>query len=498
MARPYLHSEPPKRWARRIVWPLVAFAAVFSAYRGWGGIAPFLDDLAANTLRMAQLSVGAAAWLAGGWLASRVIELVFWDRIVSARLGGPVPALLKSVGTVVVFLLATGGFIGITLGYSVTGFWATSSVVGIIVGLALQSMIADVFSGIAINVDRPFAIGDWIRVQPRGMNEPLTGEVVEVSWRATRLRTIDNLTHVVPNNLLGLMVVTNLSMPEPTSRFELKVCIDFSVPSDRVLRILNAAVRAVDEVLQEPAPKARIEDVGRDGVVYHIHYWLRPDQVSPHKGRHLVSESVLHHLSAAGIALAHPKQDLHMGPMRKIELDLDRDRGALLKRIALFERLEADEIASIAGTMRQRRFEAGDVVIEQHAEGDSMFFVVEGLLEVLVPVDGQAEPLRVGQMAAGDFFGEMSLLTGAPRSATVRAVVATVAFEITRDDIHELITGRPEVARRISRIIAERQAEGESARDQASVAALEKETSSVADKIFARISGFFSGGRRHG
>jgi hypothetical protein len=142
----------------------------------------------------------------------------------------------------------------------------------------------------------------------------LTGQVVEVSWRAMRLRTVDNVTHVVPNNLLGLMVVTNLSLPEPTSRFELKVCIDSSVSSDRV---------------------------------------------SPHKGRHLVLESVLQHLSAAGIGLAHPKQDLHMGPMRQIELDLNRDRGALVKRIALFESLEDDEIASIAANIRQRVVSCG-------------------------------------------------------------------------------------------------------------------------------------------
>ncbi len=498
MAREITRSEPSKRWAHRITWPLLVFALLFGAFRGWAEILPLLDDLPAATLRLLRLTAGGGAWLAGAWLASRVIEVVFWDRVVSRRLGGPVPALLKSVGTVVVFLLATGGFIGVTLGYSVTGFWATSSVMGIIVGLALQSMIADVFSGIAINVDRPFAIGDWIRVQPRGSTEPLTGQVVEVSWRATRLRTIDNVTHVVPNNLLGLLVVTNLSMPEPTSRFELKVCIDFSVSSDRVLRILNAAVRSVEGVLDEPAPKARIDDVGRHGVEYHVHYWLRPDRVSPHKGRHLVSESVLQHLSAAGVALAHPKQDLHMGPMRRIELDLDRDRGALVKRIALFESLEDQEVASIADNMRRCLFEAGDVVIRREEDGDSMFFVVEGLLEVLLPAEGQAELLRVGQMAAGDFFGEMSLLTGAPRSATIRAVVTTVAFEITRDDIHELITSRPDVARRISRIVAERQAEGESALDRASAVAREAETSGVAEKIFARISGFFSGGRRHG
>jgi small-conductance mechanosensitive channel/CRP-like cAMP-binding protein len=474
----------------------VTFAVLFGVYRGWGGLAPLVGDLAEATRRALRLGVGAGAWLAGAWLLTRLVEAVFWDRFVARRLGGAVPALLKSVGAVVVFLLACGGFIGVTLGYSVTGFWATSSVVGIIVGLALQSMIADVFSGIAINVDRPFAIGDWVRLQPRGSNDPITGQVVEVSWRATRLRTIDNVTHVVPNNLLSLLVVTNLSLPEPTSRFELKVCVDFSVASERVLRILNAAVRSVEGVLEDPAPKARIDDVGRDGVVYHVHYWLRPDVVSPHKGRHLVSESILQNLAAAGIALAHPKQDLHVGAMRRIELDLDRDRVALVKRIALFESLEDDEVAGIAATMGQRRFEPGDLVIERDADGDSMFFVVEGLLEVLVPVEGREDLLRVGQMAAGDFFGEMSLLTGAPRSATVRALADTVAFEITRDDIHELVTGRPDVARRISRIVAERQAEGASARDRAATPHSDSDpTATVAEKIFARISGFFSGGR---
>lgn len=485
-----------KRSPSRLLSPAVALLVLLAAVRFWGILAPYLGGLTAGSVEIVRLSVSAGAWLAGAWLASRCLEIAFWDQFVAKRLGGPVPALLKSVGTVIVFLIAIGGFIGITLGYSVTGFWATSGVVGIIVGLALQSMIADVFSGIAINVDRPFAIGDWIRIQPRGASEPLIGRVIEVSWRATRLLAIDNITHIVPNNLLGVLVVTNLSMPETTSRFELKVCVDFSVPSERVLRILNAAVRSVDGVLTEPAPKVRIDGVTESGVTYHIHYWLRPDLVSPNKGRHRVSESVLQHLRAAGVALAHPKQDLHMGPLRTIELDLDSDRATLVKRLALFSTLDEDELAEIAANMTECHYEAGEVVIERDAAGDSMFTVVEGLLSVLVPVEGQDELLRVGQMTAGDFFGEMSLLTGEPRSATIRAATDTVAFEITRDDIHGLITTRPDLARHISRVIAERQAEGAEARDRATALEIEQETASAAEKLLARITGFFGGTKR--
>jgi len=461
----------------------------------WQAVSAALDALSTVALAWLHAVLAAGAWMAGAWLVNRILELTFWQRFVAPRMGGTVPALIRSMGTLVVFLFAIGGFIGITLGYSVTGFWATSGVVGIIVGLALQSMISDVFSGIAINVDRPFSIGHWIRLQPRG-SEPIVGQVEEVSWRATRIRTIDNITHIIPNNLLGLLVVTNLSLPETTSRFELRVQVDFSVSPERVLRILNAAVRAAEGVLEDPAPKARIDDIGSHGVEYHVHYWLRPDVVSPHKGRHLVSDSVLRHLSAAGVALAHPKQDLHLRGPREVELDLDRDRAELVRRISLFEALDDEETLRLAGSMRERRFEDGDVVIEKDAPGDSMFFVVEGLLAVWVPIEGQENLIRVAQIGAGNFFGEMSLLTGEPRSATIRAAADTLAFEITKDDIHPVITGRPEVARQISKVVAARLAERDQARSQADAAQMEAEQAGLADRILDRINRFFGGSHR--
>jgi small-conductance mechanosensitive channel/CRP-like cAMP-binding protein len=438
------------------------------------------------------MALAGGVWLAGAWLAIRLVDLVFWDHVVRPRLGAPVPALLKDVLAFVLILLAIGGFVGITLGYSVTGLWATSGVLGIVIGLALQSMIADVFSGIAINVDRPFSIGHWIRVQPRGA-DTLVGCVEEVSWRATRLRTIDNVMHIIPNNLLSVTTVTNLSLPETTSRFELHFCVDFSVPSERVLRILNAGVRGAEGVLEDPAPKARIEGVGLHGVEYHVYYWLRPDLVSPRKGRHRVAASVLQHLSAAGIALAHPKQELTVGAQRKIELDPERDRAAIVRRISLFASLDDDEIALLAASIAQRRFDAGDVVIEKDAPGDSMFFVVEGLLYVLAAVDGREEPVRVGQIGAGAFFGEMSLLTGEPRSATLCAATEAVAFEITRDDLRDLFAQRPEVVKEIAKVVARRQAERSEALDRATADELRAETASLSERIFERISRFFGG-----
>jgi small-conductance mechanosensitive channel len=494
-----IEETPPgpveRHRALRFVAPGLTFAICLGASLRWTFLSELLDGLSVRTLAWIHACLAAGAWLAGAWFVTRLVELTFWDRFVAPRLGGAVPSLIKSLGTLIIFLIAIGGFIGITLGYSVTGFWATSGVVGIIIGLALQSMIADVFSGIAINVDRPFAIGHWIRLQPRG-SDPLVGQVEEVSWRSTRLRTIDNVTHIIPNNLLGVLVVTNLSLPETTSRFELVFCIDFAVSPDRVLRILNAGVRAAEGVLEDPAPNARIDGVSEHGVEYHVHYWLRPDVVSPHKGRHLVTASVLKHLGAAGIALAHPKQDLHVGGERNVELDLERDRSLLVRGIGLFEALDDEETERLAASMTQKSLGAGEVVIEKDEPGNSMFFVVEGLFSVLVPVEGQDEPLRVGQIGAGEFFGEMSLLTGAPRTATLCAVVDTVVFEITKDDIHEVITTRPEVARQMSRVVAAREAERADAKGRASATERAAEEAGMADRLLERINRFFGGARR--
>lgn len=487
--------EESRSSARRLAWPIVALALVLIPVVCWESLAPQLSALSGAAADRTRLVVAGVAWLAGAWLVVRLIELVFWDRIVAPRLGGAVPRLLKDVLAFVIFLMAIGCFVGVTLGHSVTGLWATSGVLGIVVGLALQSMISDVFSGIAINVDRPFAIGDWIRLQPRGTDQML-GRVEEVSWRATRLRTIDNVTHIIPNNLLSVTTVTNLSMPEPHSRFELRFCVDFAVPSERVLRILNAAVRAAAGVLEDPAPKARIDKVGPHGVDYLIRYWLQPAEVSPAKGRHIVTTSVLQHLSAAGVALAHPKQDLALGPERTVQLDTERDRTQLVQRIPLFASLEQHEIAQLAESLTQRVFSPGDIVIEKDAPGDSMFFVVEGLLFVLAEVPGQSEPIKVAQLGGGQFFGEMSLLTGDPRSATISAASDTLAFEIRTSDVQEIFNRRPEVVREVSKIVAARLAQNRASMERATAAEEAAETAGIAEKLYERITRFFGASER--
>ncbi len=354
-------------------------------------------------------------------------------------------------------------------------------------------MIADVFSGIAINLDRPFAIGDWIRLHQRGVSN-LIGCVEEINWRSTRLKTADNVRVVIPNSLLSTIVLANLSKPDEKSRFDMIFTLDFTVPTERALRIMNAAVKAANGPLMEPAAKARVTGTSDWGVQYKVRYWLLPREVSPNKGRHAVASSVLQHLHQAGITLAYPKRDVYQADMPARQLDLNADRESLVKRIDIFQAFEEEELAQVAGAMVEHTIKSGRSVVAEGDDGNSMYLLVEGLLYVFVKPDEDGdsdEDLHVGQIVPGQFFGEMSLLTGEPRSATVTAATGCVVFEITKETIMELIHKRADIAAEISRMVARRRIATSQAKQTLGRDEKIEHEQNVAEQLLRKMKNFF-------
>ncbi len=455
-------------------------------------VSGFGGDLIDSTLKVLRYSLSTALWLALAWLSVRLIDVLVWRGIVAPRLGGRVPRLLKDVVATIVFLIALSGILGVVFDLDVTGLWATSGVIGLVIGLALQSMIADVFSGIALNIDRPFKIGDWVRLHYRG-REHLIGEVIETNWRSTRLRTVDGLMLVVPNGQIATMLMANLTHPMERSRFTLKFCLDFGVPTDRALRILEAGARSAEGVLTKPAPKVRVNGATRKGVEYEIRYWLIPREVSPSKGRHRVGKTVLQHLHSAGLTLAYEKHDVYTAEMPARQLDTQADCTAIVQRVELFADLDETELASLCASLEAQQLPRGANVVAAGDEGDSMYIVVEGLLEVFatVPTMDGGE-LLVGNIQPGSFFGEMSLLTGEPRSATVRAATEVMLFEVRKENLLPLLEARPPLAAQITEKVAERKLRSERRRAEASEAEpTEQETQTLAAQILGKMKRLF-------
>ncbi len=438
-------------------------------------------------------------WLSLAYLVNRVVGIVVWDPLHRKV---PIPRLLRDVTAVLVYAMAVTGIVGVVFDKPIGPFWAASGAGAIVIGLALRNVILDIFIGLAVNFDRPFEIGDFIQVATGPMGGP-AGRVVELNWRTTRLVTGEGNMIIVPNGKLGDMIVTNFSKPEAVSEFEISVFLDFDVSSERALRVLNGAVRSVSGttgILDEPAPKARIRGISPQGVEYKIKYFLDPRKAGPGKARHEVWRAVLDQLHRAGLQPATPKQDVFYAerPQRQLDSQSTEDRVALLARVELFQGLTDEERRALSGQMRERLIKEGATVIKRGDEGDSMFILCEGLLNVMIALKPDQPETRVARLQPGMFFGEMSALTGEPRSATIVAATDTFVFEIKKDDIGALIQRRPELAEIIGQGVTARKMRNSEAAAKAGTVARAAEEKSMTAQLVGRMLSFFGVKGRNG
>lgn len=440
--------------------------------------------------RAVWLALAIASWVVGTVLACRLVQLLVWSQ-VGRTSGRAAPKLLVQIANLIIYFTSSLMMAATLFDFSLTGAIATSSVIAVVVGFAVKSLISDTFSGIALNLDRGFAVNDFVQIV-NGMNATrLLGRVIEINWRSTHLLTPENSIMVIPNTLMSESIVLNLSKPSTTGEFEMVVALDFGVAADRALRVLTAAIEAAAR--DTPAitdGKARISEASPNGVNYKIKYMLDPARLGPSKAKNLILGHLLHHLSMSGLEWALPKVDNWNRELSEVTNLLGHvpDRVRLLKQVDLFKGLEDSDLTDLAERMSERHYAAGSKVFDAGEPGRSMFVVSEGLVSVRLLAEDRE--IDVALLCPGQFFGEMSLLTGEPRSASIVAVTDSLVFEIDRSDLEPLLISSPSAARVLSFAAAERRLASDTARSTKPAAAVATERSSLADGILASMSRF--------
>jgi CRP-like cAMP-binding protein len=319
-------------------------------------------------------------------------------------------------------------------------------------------MLASLFAGVALNLERPYQIGDWIEVEPG-----LAARVVEVGWLTTRAVTRDCVGVVLPNAHLATKAFRNYSRPEPQFRETLTVTLDHDAASERVERLLLAAAAEVREI-GPPLPSAdvKIAEFGPRGIVWQLRFWLADYGRLP-EIRYRLQRAVLRHLHQAGLSLSYAKLDLYHAEMPPRTLEPGRADEALLARCEIFHPLELADLARLAGAARYHRLSAGNELLRAGDPGNSLFMVVEGVLEAWHECpDGSRR--RVNVIGAGGVIGEFSLLTGERRSATVTVKRDALLLEIGREALAPVLERRPDLAEALGRILARRQERSAAAR----------------------------------
>jgi small-conductance mechanosensitive channel/CRP-like cAMP-binding protein len=433
----------PGPWA--ILWPALV-ALTLALLDGWlraGQDVPVPTGAAGILALTARL----VAWGLATVAVVRGLERFVWHDWMRRRTGRPAARLLAQLSATVVVAAFVGLVCVLEFRLPLAGLLTTSGLLIAIIGFALRNIISDLFTGIAFGIDGPFRLGDWIEV------EGTVGQVTEINWRATTLVTREDKTVVVPNSALAVHTVVNYSAPRSEWRDQLELVLPYEVTADRAERLLRSAVAQVRELRGVGRPsEARVGALTEQGVLWRLRYWV-PDYPSRSRLRHAVHRALLRNLELAGIRVPRPALDVMERPGDGAD-PASADRR-FLRGVDLLAVLSDAELDAVEAALIPHEVPAERPVVRQGEPGASLFVVREGVLDVRV-ADEDGSTTHVDQLGPGSFFGELSLVTGAPRSATVVPTVDSVVLEVPRSALEPLLRARPELAARISETLEER------------------------------------------
>jgi small-conductance mechanosensitive channel len=391
-----------------------------------------------------------------------------------------IPPFLPQITTLL--LIATAFFTGLSLFYGVTlpGLLAGSGLIAIVLGLALQDTLGNIFSGLGLQAGKSFRVGDWLIVDGKQV------EVIEVNWRSTRLRNNDAASFDIPNNQLAKATIVNLYNPTPVHAARVSVSVEYEVPPNQVKETLVRAALAAPGVLSRPAPAAFLMSFDDSGIRYELKYWLDDARRYPEISD-VVRTNIWYELDRRGIPFSYPTRIVEM--RSKPENEPADQVSVLLEAQPLFADMEVEQIQTLAKSARHFRYGKGEKIIAQGDPGGSMYVIASGIAQVSVERDGRVSDL--GELVSGECFGEISLLTGEPRTASVAAKTDCDIVEIDKSAMRDLLKQDPRLANQLSETLSARRSllENEllSWKDDPEIAPI----SQTKESFLARIRQFF-------
>jgi small-conductance mechanosensitive channel/CRP-like cAMP-binding protein len=449
LARWLLATHDKKRARQPFVF--LAFAVVF-------GIATFFLDAKKDVGRVLQF-LSTLFLLAS---IGRSIVLIAVDVIFGRRTHRAPPRIFRDVTQAVVYVLVlmlTLRAVGVEPGSLLT----TSALLTAVVGLALQDTLGNMVSGLALQMQRPFEVGDWIQFDPDARQ---IGKVTEVNWRATTLMTNDHVEIIVPNAMLAKAPIRNYSRPSPVSRRSVTIQGVYDVPPRRVQDAILAAIHGAPGVLADPEPFVQTRSFADSGIEYGV-FFFTDDFAARERIDALVRDRVWYAMQRASVGIPFPTRTVHMhhvseeSEKRAHERELER-RDQVLRCVDFLDVLPPDAHRSLAAAAAVRLYAPGEIILTQGDSSNELFIIDRGEVAVELPRDGAA-PVQVARLGGRKFFGEMGLMTGEPRKATVRAVAECELLILDHAAFHTTLAAHPGVVDKMGDLLATRQAELEAA-----------------------------------
>jgi len=420
------------------------------------------------------------------YTAARVLDVFFrivWSialirmagfaffRLVLPKLGKPLPRIIEDLAIIAVYTvygLSQMRYAGVDL----TGILATSAIITAVLAFAMQDTLGNVLGGLAIQLDNSVRVGDWIQM------DGLSGRVIDIRWRSTAVETRDWQTVVIPNSQLMKSRFTILGRREGAPqqwRRGIRFMIDPAVPPARVIALVDEEMREImiANVARAPAPSCILVGFEAGNLAYELRYFLtdlQEDEFTDSAVRvHLFAS-----LQRAGLRIAEEQRTVHAVAKDEAHAESVRQRELqrrliMLKQVDLLAPLSEEERNFVAGRLQYAPFARGDIITKQGSIAHWLYVIAFGEAEVRFEQPGRA-PRVIGTVRPGQFFGEMGLLAGESRNATVMAKTDVECYRLDRSSFQALLLARPELADEVSKVIAARKPELDTARAEAAVA----------------------------
>jgi len=387
------------------------------------------------------------------WLAVIVIALSFVTNTALMRREGSTfetryPKLLIDILRLLLVLIGGCIVISAVWGNNLGSMLTAVGVSSIVLGLALQNTLDNVMAGIAVLIERPFEVGDWITVGG------ITGEVMEMNWRSVRVRTRARDMVVIPNSVIGKETLVNMSRPTKAHAEKHVIGFSYDDPPNKCKRILLQVARSTRGVLAEPPPAVRTINYAAYSIEYEVRYFL-DDYPRQQDINDEFMTRVWYAAKRNALNIPFPIQtsyEFH----QNAPVVVPKYRAVdALHQVPVFVPLEAAELEDLSRDCERYDFGRGERIVHQGDPGEAMYVVLEGTAIVTIKTENEADR-EVAQLARGEFFGEMALLTGEPRTASVTAADDLAVLVIHKDALQALLTRRPGLAQEMAEIVEAR------------------------------------------
>ncbi|HLN80856.1 MAG TPA: mechanosensitive ion channel family protein [Thermoanaerobaculia bacterium] len=391
------------------------------------------------------LAIGIAVAL----VVTRLLDYILFEVAFKLRRKVEAPALLRQIVSLLVFGIAVAILFRLILDVRLTGMLATSAVLSVVIGLALQDTLGNLFSGLALHIEKSVQVGDMVR------SGDIFGTVEQLSWRAIKIRTMEGNVLLIPNSIASRERLEVFPRPGRPIARTLRVGLEYQEPPARAREALEAAGKDLPGIASYPEPTAYLKDFHDYSITYELRYWLE-DYSRFLELDSQVRERVWYRLNREDIQIAYPLARQWRYEAGSIEPPSRRGAiEAAISNVDLFALLSDEARGRLANGAVERRFASGEIVVREGDHGSSMFIIESGRLGVSVHGSvGQSQKLAV--LDSGSAFGEVSLLTGDPRTATVRALTEATLLEIDKATLAPILRENPSICGMLELTMQER------------------------------------------